>query len=256
MSQHVIRKLELAEPLDGIEKEMILSACRDIRPVPRRRDIISDGEAPEFLHLVVEGWAARYKILKDGSRRITAFMLPGDFCDLHASLLDAMDHAIVAVTDCRIAYVANEEIDRITRVSAALARAFWRATLVDEAILRQWLVNSGRRNAFEAVAHLLCELHFRLRLIGIGSDRLALPLTQEDLADASGLTPVHVNRMLQRMRKEGLIEMANGQLFVPDIGALRQSCGFEPDYFHLKISNDYPSDRHEHFSGATIEFSS
>jgi len=253
VSPHVIRKLELVEPLDKVEKEMILSACSDIRSVPRRRDIISDGDSPEFLHLVVEGWAARYKILKDGSRRITAFMLPGDFCDLHATLLHAMDHAILAVTNCRIAYVANEEIDRITKVSATLARAFWRATLVDEAILRQWLVNSGRRNAFEAVAHLLCELHFRSQLIGLGSARLALPLTQEDLADASGLTAVHVNRMLQRMRKEGLIEMANGQLFVPDVRALRQSCGFDPNYFHLRLSDDYPSDRPEHLSDATLE---
>nr|WP_251007983.1 Crp/Fnr family transcriptional regulator [Sphingobium sp. BHU LFT2] len=231
---------------------MVLSACRDIRPVSRRRDIISDGESPEFLHVVIEGWAARYKILKDGSRRITAFMLPGDFCDLHATLLDAMDHAIVAVTNCQIAYIANEEIDRITRLSATLARAFWRATLVDEAILRQWLVNSGRRNAFDAVAHLLCELHFRSLLIGLGTDRVALPLTQEDLADACGLTPVHVNRMLQRMRREGLIEMAGGELCVPDIRALRQSCGFEPDYFHLKLSTDYPSDRPEHAGDMTM----
>ncbi|WP_323156736.1 helix-turn-helix domain-containing protein [Sphingobium yanoikuyae] len=94
---------------------------------------------------------------------------------------------------------------------------------------------------------------FRRRTIGLGSARLALPLTQEDLADASGLTAVHVNRMLQRMRKEGLIEMANGQLFVPDVRALRQSCGFDPNYFHLRLSDDYPSDRPEHLSDATLE---
>ena len=247
MHSYVIRKLETVERLSDLEKDMVASVCREIKVVPRRQDIISDGDSPEHLHLLVDGWATRYKILKDGARRITAFMMPGDFCDLHATILCAMDHGIMAITDCKVAYVANEDIDRITRSSATLARAFWRATLVDEAVLRQWLVNSGRRVAVEAIAHLLCELHLRAQLVGLESrDRFNLPLTQEDLADATGLTTVHVNRMLQELRKQGLIEMDRGQLFIPHVAALRRACNFEDDYFHLKMSDEYPTDRPRH----------
>lgn len=118
--------------------------------------------------------------------------------------------------------------------------------LVDEAILRQWLVNSGRRIAVDAIAYLLCALHVRAQLIGLESgDRFNLPLlTQEDLADAVGLTTVHVNHMIQEMRKQGLMELDREQLFIPHVMDLRRSCDFEDDdYFHLRMSDEYSVDR-------------
>ena len=247
MDHPLIRKLEAVERLSESEKAMVIAVCHDVQVTPRKRDIISEGENPEFLHLIIEGWAARYKILDNGARMITAFMMPGDFCDLHVTVLSAMDHGIVALTDCKVAYIASEDVDRMTRNSATLARAFWRATLVDEAILRQWLTNSGRRDAFQAIAHLLCELHLRATLVGLApGDRLMLPVTQEELGDATGLTPVHVNRTLQRLRGNGLVEIGKGELFVADVAGLRRACRFDVDYLHLKISDDYPVDRPQH----------
>lgn len=235
MVHPVIRKLEAIEPLTDTERRKVAGLVRDVDEVSRKTDIIADGASPEFVHLILEGWAARYKVLRDGSRRITAFLIPGDFCDLHITTLDAMDHGIVALTDCRVAYIEQAAIDEITRSTPILTRALWRATLVDEAVLRQWLVNAGRRNAFDAVAHLLCELHLRMKLVGLAEgDKLELPVTQEELADATGMTPVHINRTLQRLRKDGLIELGSGTLYVPDVRALRRSCDFDSAYLHLR----------------------
>lgn len=237
MVHPVIRKLEVIEPLTDTERRRVARLVRDIRDVARKTDIIADGESPEFVHLILEGWAARYKILRDGSRRITAFLLPGDFCDLHIIILDKMDHGIVALTDCRVAYIEQGAIDELTRSTPVLTRGLWRATLVDEAVLRQWLVNGGRRNAFQAVGHLLCELHLRMKLVGLAEgDMLDLPITQEELADATGMTPVHINRTLQRLRGDGLIELGSGTLYVPDVRALRRSCDFDSAYLHLRAS--------------------
>ncbi len=234
MVHPVIRKLEAIEPLTDEERHRIAGLVHNVGHVARRADIITDGESPEYVHLILDGWAARYKILRDGSRRITAFLIPGDFCDLHITILDAMDHDIVALTDCSIAYVEQSAIDALTRSTPSLTRALWRATLVDEAVLRQWLVNAGRRNAFEAVAHLLCELHLRMKLVGLAEDDvLSLPLTQEELADAIGMTPVHINRTLQRLRKGGLIALNGGTLHVLDVEALRRACDFDSAYLHL-----------------------
>lgn len=237
MVHPVIRKLEAVEPLADAELRKVAALVREAGDVARKTDIIADGESPECVHLIVEGWAARYKILRDGSRRITAFLIPGDFCDLHATILGAMDHGIVALTDCRVAYIEQAAIDELTRSTPALTRALWRSTLVDEAVLRQWLVNAGRRTAFEAVAHLLCELHLRLKLVGLADgDRLDLPVTQDELADATGMTPVHINRTLQRLRKDGLIELRSGTLYLPDVLALRRACDFDSTYLHLRSS--------------------
>ena len=159
MVHPVIRKLEAIEPLTDTERRKVAGLVRHVGEIARKTDIIADGESPEFVHLILEGWAARYKILRDGSRRITAFLIPGDFCDLHITILEAMDHGIVALTDCRVAYIEQAAMDELTHSTPILTRARWRATLVDEAVLRQWLVNGGRGSAFEAVGHLLCELH-------------------------------------------------------------------------------------------------
>src|SRR5262249_27358133 len=135
-----------------------------------KRDIISEGQRPDHLHLIVQGWAARYRILSGGSRQITAFLLPGDFCDLHASILKHMDHGITAVTNCKIAWIASDRFDQLTAEHPRLTRSLWWGTLLDESILRAWIVNLGRRDAYQRIAHLICELHCRLSMIGLAED--------------------------------------------------------------------------------------
>lgn len=231
----LVRKLSTVEPLTAAEVEQVLSLCDDVRRVTRRNDIIAEGDVPCHVHIFLSGWAARYKMLENGSRRITAFLLPGDLCDIHIMTLATMDHGISAITDCEVAFVAREKIEAITRSTPALIRAFLRSTLIDEAVLRQWLVNAGRRDAYQAIGHLLCELHARMRLVGLApSDRLSLPLTQDELADATGLTPIHVNRVLQRLRHEQLVTLVRRELHIPDVGRLRAACDFSADYLHLE----------------------
>ena len=138
---------------------------------------------------MLSGWAARYKLLPDGTRQITAFLIPGDFCDLHVTILREMDHGILALSPATIAYIPHQAMQDLPLNRPALARALWWATLVDEAVLRAWIVTIGRRDAHEGVAHLLCELHARMRNVGLVEEgAFSLPLTQEELADALGLT--------------------------------------------------------------------
>jgi CRP-like cAMP-binding protein len=190
--------------------------------VRRARDILSLGDRPDYVYVVETGWAARYSIRGNGSRRITGFMLPGDFCGIHAVTSQAMDHAIVALTDCEVARIPRQ----------AIGQALWRAKLTDEAILRTWLLNS--HDAAQALAHLLCELHARTAVIGMANaGRFHAPLTQQHMGDALGLTPVHINRMVKLLRLQGLAEISNGEVVVPDIEALRHFCHFSADYLHL-----------------------
>ena len=231
----LIAKLATVADLRDADVEKLIALCDDVRVVGAKQEILAEGERPDHVHVIVEGWAARYKTLADGARQIVAFLIPGDFCDLHVAILGHMDHGIVALTRCRVAYIPSRELDALTTDYSGLTKALWWATLVDEGVLREWILNVGRRNALERVAHLLCELHARMKLVGmVEDDRLALPLTQEQLADATGLTAVHVNRTLQRLRKKNLIEIGNGMLTLPDVAGLRKAAGFNGNYLHIR----------------------
>ena len=236
MPEHtLIRRLRIVADLSESEERRLTDLCRDVRDCPARQDIISDGERPQHLHLVLRGWAARYKVLPGGARQIVAFLIPGDFCDLHVTVLEEMDHGIVALSPCTVAYIDTREIDRLTLESSRIARALWWSTLVDEGVLRTWVVNNGRRDAYERIAHILCEMHARMKMIGLVADeRLDLPLTQEELADATSLTPVHTNRTLQRLRAEGLIDLKSHVLTIKDLKGLQRAAGFDPSYLHIR----------------------
>lgn len=231
----MIAKLATVADLRESDVEKLIALCDDVRTVPPKQDILSEGERPDHVHVILEGWAARYKTLSDGARQIVAYLIPGDFCDLHVAVLGRMDHGIVALSRCRVAYIPSEALDELTSHHNGLTRALWWATLVDEGVLREWILNVGRRSALERIAHLLCEMHARMQMVGLVEDgRLALPLTQEELADTTGLTAVHVNRTLQRLRKANLIELGKGMLTIVDVPALREAAGFNGNYLHIR----------------------
>jgi CRP-like cAMP-binding protein len=230
----LIAKLETVADLPSEDRKALTDLCSDARSMSARRNIIREGDRPDHVHLIVEGWAARYKLLADGSRQIIAFLIPGDFCDLHVTLLGAMDHSIVSLTKSRVVYIPRNRMNELTD-RPSVARAFWWATLVDEAVLREWIVNIGRRDAFESIGHLMCELYRRMKNVGLVTNHsFELPLTQEEIADALGLTPVHVNRVLQRMRAEDLITLKKSALTILDYGRLEQASGFNPNYLHIE----------------------
>lgn len=241
MHDAFLKKLSSVEVLTEAERQAAIAICSNVRLVGRHQNVISEGADPQLVHIILQGWAARYNVGKDGSRTITAFLLPGDFCDVHVTVLAHMDHSIVALTDCHVAYVEPAKINEIALSTPALTRAFWRSSLIDEAILRRWLVKGGRSAALAAVGHLLCELHVRARLVGLTDDHsLALPVTQLDLADATGLTGVHMNRTLKMLREAGLATFARGELVIHDVHALRKMTEFDANYLHLSVHDSRP----------------
>jgi CRP-like cAMP-binding protein len=207
----------------------------DVRPFKARTDLIKEGDRPEAVFLLIEGWAMRYKVLPDGRRHIMAFLIPGDLCDVHVFILKEMDHSIGLVTNARVAVIPKEKMLALIEDRPKMTQALWWSSLVDDSVLREWLVNMGQRSAHDGIAHLLVEIWLRLRAVGMADDgTIRLPLTQNDIADAMGLTPVHVNRTLQQMRQEGLIELASGALHIPDVRRLMEVSDFDPNYLHLE----------------------
>ena len=200
----------------------------------RGQDLMRQGERPENVRILLSGWACRYKVLDDGRRQICGFLIPGDMCDLHVSLLNHMDHNIGLLARARVATVPAAEMHALMERHRRVERALWCASLADEAILREWLVSAGRRDAFARVGHRLCEIRTRLGEVGLvdRNGEFDLPLSQEELADSLGLSSVHVNRTLTRLRGEGLIEQKRRRMRLSQPERLADLCGFDPAYLH------------------------
>ncbi len=228
------RKLDHFSRLSNDDRHHLDRLITHQKLIDAGTDIITEGNSADDVHVVVEGYGCRYKILPEGSRQIMAYLIPGDICDLHVFILNKMDHSIGALSSCKVVYLPREAILDILETRPALTRALWWATLQDEAILREWLVNMGRRNAYSRVAHLLCELYLRLKIVGLaGDEAFYLPVTQTELADTLGITPVSVNRALQTLRREGLISSKGRMLTILDPGALMDAAASDPSYLHL-----------------------
>jgi CRP-like cAMP-binding protein len=227
-------KLEQGGPLGARDRARLEAVVLQTRKVAAREDLISEGETPENVRLVVDGFACRYKVLPDGKRAIVAFLIPGDFCDLHVAILGKMDHAIGAVTPCTIVEIPRSTIDDLTDNYPRIRRALWWATLVDEGILREWLVNMGHRPADKQLAHLFCELLVRFQIVGLGTaDSFPFPLTQEELGDTLGISTVHVNRVLQQLREDGMIQLEGRTVTIRDVNKFKAFAEFTPNYLHL-----------------------
>lgn len=230
----VLSRFEGFTKLSAGDRAALAEASRNFRYVGARRDLIAAGDHPHFIHLVLEGLAARYRTLPDGRRQIVGLFVPGDFCDVNAWVLKQMDHSIGAITRLKVATIAPEEMDALTAERPRIALALRWQELVTAAVQREWTVNLGQRNACERLAHLLIELYLRLKAIGRASGgRCDFPLTQSDLADATGLTAVHVNRTLQELRRHGLIALERKQLSILNLERLTEVAMFNADYLHL-----------------------
>ncbi len=222
------------------------------REVGPREDIIREGEHSPDLHLVLSGWACRYKLLPDGGRQILAFLLPGDLCDAEIFILKEMDHSIGTLSASTIAEIPGDRMRELLLNRPSVAVALWWGTLTDEGVLRARIIDIGRRDAYTRLAHLLYELLVRLRIVGATTDHsFELPATQADLADATGLTPVHVNRTLQRLRDEGLIATKGRTVTVTDPAGLKAAGEFTGNYLHLDRAHD-PQDEAGRRTGGLV----
>ena len=230
-----ICKLNALQPLGTAEIEAIEAATVLVRRYKPRQDLILEGDEPGPVFVMLEGWACRYKMLPNGARQITAFLMPGDACDLHIGMLAEMDHGIQAITPATVALISRHGIEAMMRDYPKVARAMYVAQLVDEGTLRAWIVSMGRRSSIERVAHLMCELYLRMHNVGMAADgEIALPLSQVILAEALGMTPVHLNRVLAELRQAEAMTVGRGWIRITDSGKLVQIAGFDENYLHRR----------------------
>jgi len=184
--------------------------------------------------LLLEGFVERYKDTPEGRRQILAIHVPGDFVDLHSYPLKRLEHSVAALTAVKVALIPHPAIRALTEQSATLTELLWRSTLIDAAINREWIVSIGARGAAVRLAHLFCEMNVRLQRIGLSDGKqFVFPVTQIDLADATGLTAVHANRMLRQLREDGLVEFRGGHVRIADWDALRRFAGFDTGYLFI-----------------------
>jgi CRP-like cAMP-binding protein len=247
MLNALTRRLEEYTLLTEADREEVARLTRQPpRMIPARRDLLREGETPHSIYLILDGWACHYRTLADGRRQIVDFAVPGDLCDLNLFILDRMDHSIASITKLRVAEIGREVFHQVVTNFPNITTALWWQELVSKSIHREWIVNIGQRNAQERIAHLFCEMFLRLESVGLTDGFTCdFPLTQNDIADATGLTPVHVNRSLQELRRRELVIVERQKLTIPDMRALQDAGVFNPEYQHHRRLNrhtDYSRD--------------
>ncbi|MCB2101321.1 MAG: Crp/Fnr family transcriptional regulator [Rhodobacterales bacterium] len=230
-SSPLVRKLSAVADLSNDEVARLEDLHRHPRTLPPGSELVAEGDRHEASMIVVEGWAYRYKVLSNGRQQVINFLLPGDIVGPFASVIDVADHSVAAITSLRIATFEPASILELFATCPRIGVLYGWAVGRDEAILSEQVVRVGRRSAFERTAHLLLELLRRLQHVNAaGVQSFELPLTQDLLADALGLSTVHVNRTLRRLRDEGLLVLSRGWVRIPDIERLQQAAEFTPDY--------------------------
>lgn len=201
--------------------------------IKAHQPLAHEGELQHYVHRINEGWACRYKLLPDGRRQITALFLPGDYCELGWACAAAASQHVVALTNVRTVRLSCRDLRQKAISDPDLYAFLWWDMQASAQMQSEWIVNLGRKSALEKLSHLFCELHYRLKAAKLTcGDQCSMPLTQLELADITGLTPVHVNRTLQEMRTLGLIELRSRWLRIPDLERLRQAALFDGRYLH------------------------
>jgi CRP-like cAMP-binding protein len=225
------RKLSAFVALSAPDLETLARFHKRRRRFLAGHELIHEGQKNQSAFILAEGWACSFKMLPDGERQIVDFQIPGDFLGLRSMLFRTTDHSVEAVTQIEASEVLMSDILDGFASAPRLATAVLWAASRDEAMVVEHLVNLGRRSAEVRTAHFLLELGTRLHLVGIG-DRTGYdcPLTQYHLADALGLSAVHVNRVLRMLREDGLVTFQKGRVNFDDERRLKEMAGFDPDY--------------------------
>jgi CRP-like cAMP-binding protein len=231
----LIRRLESIFTLTDDERQALLDLPMQVAVIKGDQDLVREGDRPSRSFTILSGFTSTYKVTGEGKRQIVAFGIPGDIPDLQSLRLKTLDISIATISPCRVGFITHEDLWRLCLRHPRIAAAFWRETLIEGAIFREWVVNVGRREAYARMAHVFCELLVRLRAVGLVEGYVCdLPITQGEFADALGVTNVHVNRVLQEMRADGLIELKGDRLNIPDWEMLKQAGDFDPTYLHLE----------------------
>ena len=232
----MLRKLRLWADLDHDDELALLGLPYSQVVMGRNEPIVREGDRVSHCWLVLSGYCVRYKYVGDGGRQILSIHMLGDLVDLQNALIGIADHGIQTLTQCELAKIPIKAIQQLAYTHPAINDALWRDTLVDASIHREWVANVGRRDAPTRVAHLLCEFALKLDAVCLGEQLdYELPMTQDQLADATGLTVVHINRVLRALARDGLIERVTSRsIVIGNWKRLTAAGDFRRDYLHLE----------------------
>jgi len=238
----MVRRLARLAPLADEDREALLALPFTVRICPPGAYLVRDGDRPQHCCLLITGFAYRHKITGDGARQIISIHMASEFVDLQNVFLDVSDHSVQTLTESQVAFIPRDAVSDLALARPAVGRALWLQTLIDASIFREWVVNVGRRDSRTRVAHLLCEFSLRLETAGLASNhRYELPMTQEQLADAVGLTSVHVNRVLKKLGAEGLISRDKRSITITDWARMRDAGDFSERYLHHDVPEFSPA---------------
>lgn len=231
----LVRRLMSINGLDAADRRALAALPLALRDLPADAEIVGDGDRPSACTLLLEGFACRYKVLEDGQRQILAFHLPGDVPDLPCLHLHRTDHAVTTLSPARVATIPHAALLELIARRPQVGVALWKVTLIDGAIYREWLTGVGRRTAKGRMAHLLSETLCRMEALALSDDGHGFewPVTQAELADALGLTAVHVNRILGELRREGLVAFGGRTWTVLDRPGMDRAGAFDAAYLHI-----------------------
>lgn len=239
----LVTKLTRFIPLEANAIEAIERFCHTPRAMRAQDILVHDGSRVSCVSLLITGFAYRYKYLPDGRRQILGYLLPGDLCDTHFVINNKSDHNIALLTDASVVMIPNPVLMSTMVEYPQIERALLLVAVAEWAMLREWLLNVGQRPAMQKLAHFFCEIAARLRSLGVNNpdSSYSLPLTQVELADTVGLTTVHVNRVMQRLRRNGIVAWSRGRLVILNQSALERIAGFEDRYLHLAPTMPAPA---------------
>lgn len=231
----LLRKMGTVTELSAAEITAIDALPMLVRDLKGGQDIVREGDRPSQCCVMLSGNAFRYKILDEGKRQILSFHIAGDVPDLQSLYLEVMDHSLATLTPSRVAFIPHDAVRALLHAHSRIADIVWREMLIDSSIFREWVANVGRRSAVARLAHVLCEMFEKARQVGLTEGgAFELPVTQEELADAMGLSTVHVNRTMMELRRNHLIKTPRGAVIINDWEGLKEVGGFDPTYLHMR----------------------
>lgn len=234
MIDKLFLKLRVRDLLSPEEEQALRETIVECEDVPGKRTLLKRGVQLERSILLLDGLVCRYKDLRNGRRQISALHVAGDFLDLHGFTLKKLDHDVMTLAPSRVAYAQHERLKWLTNEYPHLTRLLWFSTNLDAAIHREWELSLGQRTGVSRLAHLLCELYQRLRIVGdVHGESFAFPVNQTELGECLGLTPVHTNRVLRELRERGLATFRNGYVVINDLRGLEALAEFDAGYLYL-----------------------
>ncbi|MCS3976589.1 Crp/Fnr family transcriptional regulator [Bradyrhizobium japonicum] len=229
----LVRRLRTSSGISDDDVKEIEQLPIAVRQYPAETPVVRDGERATDCCLIADGFCARSKTIPSGKRQILSIHIPGEIPDLMSLFLHVMDHDLSTLTPCTLGFIRHETLRKLHQRSPSVAELFWRDTLIDSAMFREWIVNVGQRPAPARLAHVMIELRERLRVIErLDGNSFEMPLTQEQIGEALGITAVHANRVIKQLRQEGIVELHRGRVTVLDERKFLELADFDGRYLH------------------------